>query len=311
LPEKAPAAVAGVPAVRVDDDLAAGQAGVAHRAAHLEPPGRVDQQPVALGVQAEALELGVDDVLADVRREQRLEGDVGRVLAGHHDGVEPDRAQAVVLDGDLGLAVGPQVRDGAVAADRGQPPRQAVRQRDRQRHQLGGLGAREAEHHALVTGALGVQRAVGLAGAELDRRVHALGDVGRLGADGDVHAAGGAVEALLGRVVADAQDGLADDRVDVGVRLGRDLAGDVDLTGRDQRLDGDPAVRVLVEQGVEDAVADLVGDLVRVAFGDRLGGEKAACHVTPRDCVLIRRAAACWQSLARTARRPETPPARS
>src|SRR6185436_19383400 len=73
------AAVAGVPAVRVNDDLAAGQAGVAHRPAHLEAAGRVDQQPVALGVQAEALEFGGDDVLADVRGEQRLEGDVGRV----------------------------------------------------------------------------------------------------------------------------------------------------------------------------------------------------------------------------------------
>src|SRR6478735_4994728 len=39
------AAVAGHAAVGVDDDLAAGQAGVAHRAADLETPGGVDEQP--------------------------------------------------------------------------------------------------------------------------------------------------------------------------------------------------------------------------------------------------------------------------
>ena len=70
-------------------------------------------------------------------------------------------------------------------------------------------------------------------------------------------------------------------RRDVDVRRRGHLTGDVHLTGRDQRLDRDPAARVGGEQGVEDAVTDLVSDLVRVAFGDRLGGEKAACHGAP------------------------------
>jgi hypothetical protein len=42
---------------------------------------------------------------------------------------------------------------------------------------------------------------------------------------------------------------------------------------RDQRLAGDAALRVLGENGVEDGVRDLVGDLVRMALGDRLGRE--------------------------------------
>ena len=111
------AAVPGVAAVRVDDDLAAGQPGVAHRAADLEPAGRVDQQPVAAGVEVEAGQLRVDHVLLDVRLEQRLEVDVGRVLGGDDDGVQPDRLAVLVLDGDLGLAVRPQVGNGAVLAD--------------------------------------------------------------------------------------------------------------------------------------------------------------------------------------------------
>ena len=95
-----------------------------------------------------------------------------------------DRPVAVVLDGDLGLAVGPQVRDRAVLADLGQPLGQPVRQRDRQRHQLGRVVAGVAEHQALVAGALRVRagrptrRDARLVGA-----VDALGDVGRLRAD--------------------------------------------------------------------------------------------------------------------------------
>src|SRR3712207_9159221 len=45
--------------------------------------------------------------------------------------------------------------------------------------------------------------------------VHSLRDVGRLGAEGHAHAAGGAVEALAGGVVADAEHRVAHDRGDV------------------------------------------------------------------------------------------------
>jgi hypothetical protein len=152
-----------------------------------------------------------------------------------------------------------------------------VGQRDRQRHQLGRLVGGVAEHQALVTGALALDLILGRPGrARLVAGVHALGDVRRLGADRDADTAGGAVEALAGGVVPDAQHGVADDRGDVDVAGGRDLAGDVHLPRGDHRLDRDPAARVLRQHGVEDGVADLVGDLVRVALGDRLGGEETA-----------------------------------
>ena len=125
--------------------------------------------------------IGRDDVLLDVGLEQRVEVDVGGVLAGDDDGVEADRLVVDVLDGDLGLAVGAQVGHGAVLADLGEPLGQPVRQRDRQRHQLGGLVAGEAEHQALVAGALALERVLdALAGARLVGGVDALRDVGRL-----------------------------------------------------------------------------------------------------------------------------------
>ena len=65
---------------------------------------------------------------------------------------------------------------------------ETVRQHDRQRHQLRGLVAGEAEHHALIAGA-----------ADVD----AHRDVARLLADRDQHRRGVAVEAEAGVGVAD------------------------------------------------------------------------------------------------------------
>src|SRR5690606_30609577 len=171
-------AVAGVAAVGVDDDLAAGQPGVTHRAADLEPSGGVDEQPVVVGLQVVAGHYRVDHVLLDVRGEQFPQVDVGRVLAGDHHGVQPDGPVPVVLHGDLGLAVGPQVGDGPVAAHFSESLRQGVGQRDRQRHQLRGLVVGVAEHEALVACALPVELVEDLFLPGLVGVVDALGDVG-------------------------------------------------------------------------------------------------------------------------------------
>jgi hypothetical protein len=40
-------------------------------------------------------------------------------------------------------------------------------------------------------------------------------------------------------------------------------------------LDRDASARILREHGIENAVADLIADLVGVAFGDGLRGEEA------------------------------------
>jgi hypothetical protein len=120
-----------------------------------------------------------------------------------------------------------------------------------------------------------------LAAALLDRGVDALRDVGRLRPDRHVDAARRAVEALLRRVVADAEDRFPHDRRDVGVRAGGDLTGDVDLARGDERLDCDAAAWIGADQRVKNAVTDLISDLVRVALGDRLGGKEAPCHSAP------------------------------
>ena len=277
--------MAGHAAVGVDDDLATGESGVAHRAADLEAPRGVDERAVTADVEVGAAlaqlgEDGLDDVGQDVRLEHALERHVGRVLGGEHDGVELDRAVTVIGDGDLRLAVGAQVGELVVLAHPGEALGEPVREVDGQRHELGRVVAGVAEHQALVARALLVEQVVDVAaGAVLVRRVHALGDVGRLGADGDRHAAGAAVEAFLRAVVADLEDGLAHELRDLDVAARRHLTRDVHEPGRDERLDRHPRLGVDGQQGIEDRVADLVADLVRVPLGDGLGREQTCRHL--------------------------------
>src|SRR6185312_13838265 len=107
---------------------------------------------------------------------------------------------------------------------------------------------------------------------------HALVDVGRLLADQVEHAAGGAVEADVAGVVADVQDHLARDRLEVDPCVRGDFAGDDRDPGLDHGFAGHVRGRVLGDDGVQHRVRDLVGDLVRMAFGHGLGGEQVVRH---------------------------------
>ena len=220
------AAVRGRAAVGVDDDLAAGQAGVAHRPADHETPGRVDQI-ARVGGEHGLRQHRLDDLL-DHRLGQHGVRDFRVMLGREHDGVDGMRLAVDVADRHLRLGVRAQPRQAAVLAQLGLALGQAVREMDRHRHQHGGFVAGIAEHQPLVAGALVEEHALAF--------VHALRDVGRLLADGDQHRAGVVVEADLGRVVADALDGLARDLVVVDHRRGGDFAGDDAQTGGQQRL---------------------------------------------------------------------------
>ena len=183
------------------------------------------------------------------------------MLRGDDDGVDADRTAVVVFDRDLRLAVGPQVVHHAVAPGAGKPLHELVREHDRHRHQLVGFVAGVAEHQALVAGAAGVD---------------AHRDVGRLPVNRRQHRAGLGVEPERRVRVADFLDRLADDLLEIDVAAGRDLAGDHRQAGRDERLAGDAGHGVLREDGVENRIGDLVGDLVGMAFGDGLRREQIA-----------------------------------
>ena len=157
------AAVRRGAAVGVDDDLAAGQAGVAHRPADHELAGRVDVDEVAgrraasrrrgpsgrIGRSTCSIRSGL--IIASGSSPSRCCVEIEHAL----DRDRALRAVAVdlVADRHLRLAVGPQVRQHVRLAHLGEPLGDAVRQHDRQRHQLARLVRRVAEHHPLVAGA--------------------------------------------------------------------------------------------------------------------------------------------------------------
>src|SRR5487761_782360 len=234
-------------AVGVDDDLAARQTGVAHRAADDELAGRVAIEEVLRLEAPRVVQLLREDRLEHVRDEirlhQHLDVDSLAVLRRDDDALDLDGAPVpmlvlLVAHRHLRLAVRTQIEELLRLADRGEPLRKPVRKHDRQRHQLLGLTRRVAEHHPLVAGADAVERVV-VAVLRLVRLLDTLRDVGRLLVDGDHDPA----------------------------RVG-------DEACRDERLAGHTRVRILREDGIENGVGDLVGDLVRVTLGDRLGGER-------------------------------------
>src|SRR5918994_4848249 len=264
------AAVRGRTPVGVDDDLASGQARVA-----LGPPGHEPSR----GVYQDLGGRWVEEVFGHAGLEERFQKvlfDAGfrplAVLGGDQDLLHRYRRVPLVADGNLALAVGPQVVEDAALADLRETAGQGVGQRYGERHQLFGFFAGVAEHHPLVAGAYLVEALVVV--PDLQRPVNAQGDVVGLRVYGDDHAAGLGVEAELGPGVADLGDLLAHERGDIHVGRGRYLAGHDDETRGNERLAGHPAHRVVREGGVEDGVGDLVRYLIRVALGDGLGGEE-------------------------------------
>ena len=104
------AAVAGHAAVGVDDDLAAGEAAVGVRAAELEVAGRVARgssksSSANCSGSSGRMTCSVRSGLIIV-----VDVDARAVLGRDEHGREPLRLAVDVLDRDLGLAVGPQVR---------------------------------------------------------------------------------------------------------------------------------------------------------------------------------------------------------
>ena len=126
----------------------------------------------------------------DIRSQRCIEIHISRVLAAHDDRVDARRTIVlVVADRHLRLTVRAEVVEGSVLALGRQLLAQAVRHRDRQRHELFGVGACVAEHQPLVTGALTIERILAAVGSLFVCVVHSLGDVGGLLADGDADSA--------------------------------------------------------------------------------------------------------------------------
>ncbi len=258
------AAVAALAAVGVNDDLAPGQAAVAHGPADDKAPGGVDEVFGVLVQHFPGQDRG-DDLLADGGHQVFI-ADIGAVLGGEHHGIDGHRPAALVAHRDLTLGVGAQPGQAAVLAHHGLAFGEAVGIVDGRGHEDVGFVASIAEHEALIAGAL----------VQIDATafIHPLGDVRRLFVEGLHHGAGGPVETHLGGIVADAPHGLPRHVGIVHLRRGGDLPRQDDEARGDQGLRRHPSTRILGQDGIQDGIGDLVGDLVGMTFGDGFGGEQ-------------------------------------
>jgi hypothetical protein len=213
--------------------------------------------------------LGGDDLLDDLLLDllsELLSGDVLGVLGRDDDGVDAlgndGTVVVAVLDGDLGLGVGSEPGERAVAAGGGHGSVKLVGEEESEGEELRGLVGGITEHDTLVTSAELLEGLV---------VVKTLSDIGRLLLNGDEQVAGLVVKTLGGVIVADALDGLTDDLLVVELGLGADLTEDHDHTGLGGSLTSNLGEGVLGQAGIEDGIGDLISDLVGMTLTDGLG----------------------------------------
>ncbi len=242
-------------AVSVDNDLASGEAAVAHGAADDEHAGRVD---VVARVGAQPL--GGKHFLDDEVHHRLVDvglADALIVLRRQYHRINTHRLAILVAQGHLAFGIGAQPGQRAVLAQLRLPLYQTVGVEDGRGHESFGFIGGVAEHQALVAGTLFLV----VAG------IDALGDVRALLANGIENSTGRAIEADFRAVVADVQHHVAHHVLEVDVGFGGHLAGNHHHAGLDQGLHRNARIGVVDKDLVEDGVGDLVGHFVGVPFG--------------------------------------------
>ena len=200
-------------AVGIHDDLAPGQAAVAHRPTHHEASGRIDQ---ITGVATQHIfrNYRFDDFF-DHRFSQYSVRNVRMMLGGYHHSLYPLRPAVQVAHRHLRLGVGTQPRQAPVFSQFRLPLHQAVGIVNRHRHQLRRLVAGVAEHEPLIARPLIHFLFLGA--------VDPLGDVGRLLVESSQHCASSGIETNVGTGVTNALDGFARDHIVIHRSMGGDF----------------------------------------------------------------------------------------
>ena len=234
--------------VCIDNDLSAGQTSVTLRATDNEESRRLNLQSVSLVFNLYVListymvdslivqVLGRNDLLDDLLLNdfsQLLSSDLLAVLSRNNDSVHSERNNSTIvmriLDGDLGLSIRSQPRDGTITTSSRHRSIKLVSQLQGQREQLRSLIRGISEHDTLVTS------------TELLKSllvVQTLCDIGGLLLNGHQHIAGFIVETLGGVIISDVLDCSTDDLLVVETCLGGDFSEDHHHTGLGGRLAG-------------------------------------------------------------------------
>src|SRR6516225_6601202 len=205
------AAMGGIAAIGVNNDFPPGETAIAIRSADDEISGGIDEKiarPLRHPAARQRRSHGILDHVADHPGRIFLTVATLRVVLGrYHDLGAADRLAIDISDSDLAFGVRLQVKQRARAAFFRKHLENLVSEIDWGRHERAlfvdfALGAGEAEHHALVAGAL-------LLAILLLFCVHTHGDVGRLAMQQHLDIAAVIRKAIL--VVADVLDDAARD----------------------------------------------------------------------------------------------------
>lgn len=207
----------------------------------------------------------LDDLVKDLLAEV-LGGDVVGVLGGDDDGVDADgddgTVVVLVLNSNLGLGVGSQPRQRAVATGSRHGSVELVGEGESEGEELGGLVSGITEHDSLVTSTETLESLL---------VVQTLGDIGRLLLNSNEQVQGLVVETLGGIIVTDVLDGVTDDLLVVNLGLGGDFTENHDHTSLGGSLASNLGEGILSQAGVEDGIGDLIGNLIGVTLTDGLG----------------------------------------
>jgi len=215
----------------------------------------------------------LDDLLLDFLAEL-FGGDVWAVLSTDDDSVDTlghnSTTVVLVFDSDLGLGIRSEPWERAIVSGLLHGKVEPVGELDGQWKQFRGFVGGISKHDTLITGTELLESLL---------VVQTLGNIWRLLFNGNQNVAGLVVETLLGVIVSNVLDGVANDLLVVESGFGGDFAKDHDHTSLGRSLTSDFGQRVVLEACVEDGITDLVGDLVGMTLTDRLGGEEESARL--------------------------------
>ena len=245
-----------VATIGVNDNFPSGQAAVGVRATIDETSGRVHQKRRLL-----IQKLRRNDALYDFFHHGLFDRVIGRVrvvLSGNQDRIGAHRFAIPVFHRHLRLAVRAQEGQFAPFPYGGHFLDQAVGRINGKRHIVFGFIAGKTEHHALVARALFFVEA--LSGS------HSLRNIRRLSSERRQDRAGIGIKAQRRVDKTNITHHLPNHFhiTDLGARC--DFTRYDDHAGFDHRFARHPTVRILFDQGVQDAVRYLVTHFVRVTF---------------------------------------------
>ena len=178
------------------------------------------------------------------------------MLSRQDNRIQADRlAGFIIFHSHLGLAVGTKILQSTVLADLSQLKSQFVSQGDRIRHIFLRLVAGITEHHALITGADGLNLLIAhLVLFCFQSLVHTHGDIRRLLVNSSDNTAGIAVKTILCPVVSDIADGFAHNLLNIHIGFGGNLSHNHDQTCSHRCLACHTAHGILLQQCVQNRV---------------------------------------------------------